>query len=173
MNSSITVVLTDTAIALLSKNAVLTSIPLRRWTSNNGSTWSGRLRPHTEVTWLIERLRTTLRNDGADSVMKRVLQVMSEEPPPLSPKTELKTENESRSTKITKVVKTLRKAVKTSTIGRYMAGAKAPILRTGAVTPCVRARPIHGRGLGSSSPLRTYQRGALCGDRIPGRGGRP
>lgn len=76
MNSSITVVLTDTAIALVSKNVVLTSIPLRHWTSNNGSTWSGRLRPQTEVVWLIDRLRTVLQNDSDESVMKRVLRVM-------------------------------------------------------------------------------------------------
>jgi hypothetical protein len=117
MNSSITVVLTDTAIALVSKNSVLTSIPLRRWTSNNGSTWSGRLRPQTEVVWLIDRLRTVLQNDGDESVMKRVLRVMSEEPPP--PPTE-----EPNSTKVKKMNKRVRKVVKTQTISRYMPGAK-------------------------------------------------
>ena len=82
MNSSISVVLTDTAIALVSKNAVLTSIPLRHWTTTDGSTWSGRLRPQTEVVWLMDRLRTVLRRDGEDSVMRRVSHVMALEPPP-------------------------------------------------------------------------------------------
>src|SRR5271169_6139523 len=78
MNSSISVVLTDTSIAILSKNTVLTSIPLRHWTSSNGSTWSGRLRPQTEVIWLIDRLSAVLRDDGHESVMKKVSHVMSE-----------------------------------------------------------------------------------------------
>jgi hypothetical protein len=86
MNFSITVVLTDTTIGLVSRNAVLTSIPLRHWTSNDGSKWSSRLRPDAEVTWLMDRLRTVLRNEGDESVMKRVSQVMSEEPPRVSPK---------------------------------------------------------------------------------------
>src|SRR5271167_3584766 len=92
MNSCISVVLTDTAIALVSRNAVLTSIPLRHWTTTDGSTWSGRLRPQTEVVWLMDRLRTILRKESNDSVMRRVSQVLSEEPhlPSQTPKRDLR-----------------------------------------------------------------------------------
>src|SRR5271166_2576155 len=128
MNPSISVVLTDTSIALVSKNSVLTTIPLRKWSSNDGSTWSGRLRPDSEVTWLMERLRTVLRNDGRDSVMKRVSRVLSEEPPP--PPTE-----ESDSTKVNNGIKTIRKVVKSPTIGRYMQGARPPAPRLKPIGP--------------------------------------
>lgn len=131
MNPSITVVLTDTSIALVSKNSILTTIPLRHWTSNNGSTWSGRLRPDHEVTWLMERLRDKLRDDGNDSLMKRVSQVLSEEPPP--PPTKKEESDDKATSKRGKVdqaiVNTVKKRVKKSPVGRYMPGVRAPAPR--------------------------------------------
>lgn len=128
MNSSITVVLTETAIALVSKNALLTSIPLRHWKSDGGSTWSGRLRPHSEVVWLMDRLRTILRNGRNDSVMRLVSRVMSEAPPPPPSK---KAPTPESSNVAMRPARTIRKAARKFPVARYMMGTKScvPITR--------------------------------------------
>jgi hypothetical protein len=81
MRSLHQVVLTQTAVVVLSKGAFLTSIPLRHWTTSDGSTWSSRLRRAHEIDWLITRLTDALQNLGSDSVIKRIMSVMSEELP--------------------------------------------------------------------------------------------
>lgn len=78
MKSSIQVLVTETAVAILSKGAFMTSIPLRHWTTTDGTTWSSRLRRDHELQWLIERFTKALQTPGSDSVMKRILGVMSE-----------------------------------------------------------------------------------------------
>jgi len=81
MKCSQRVVLTDTAVVVLSKGTFLTSIPLRHWTTTDGSTWSIRHRRAREIDWLIGRLTNALSDLGTDSVMQRILGVMAQSPP--------------------------------------------------------------------------------------------
>ena len=81
MKSSIQVLVTETSVVVLSKGAFMTSIPLRHWTTTDGTTWSSRLRRAHDLKWLVARLTRALQNLGSDSVMKRILEVMTEAPP--------------------------------------------------------------------------------------------
>ncbi len=139
MKSPISVVLTETSIAILSKNSLLTSIPLRQWTTTDGATWSSRLRPCYQIDWLIGRLRATLHTDGPDSLMRRISRVKSEAAPPPPPKKKQKTQSggEMKSTAMT-----VRKAVRKSPVALYMVGTKRPSPRTERVGPALLTRAI-------------------------------
>jgi len=130
MKSSINVVLTETSIEILSKNSLLTAIPLRQWTTTDGTLWSGRLRRSNQIDWLMGRLRATLQNHGPHSVMRLVSRVMSEEPPPPPPNKAPKPES-SQDAK--RPARTIRKAARRSPVARYMVGTKSPVPRTRGV----------------------------------------
>lgn len=78
MKSKINVVLTETAVVVVANGTFMSSIPLRHWTTTEGMTWSGRLRRALEIGWLISRLRQEFELPSDDSVMKRLLRVMTE-----------------------------------------------------------------------------------------------
>jgi len=139
MKSVINVVLTETSIAILAKNALLTSIPLRHWTTTDGSTWSSRRRPLHKIDWMIGRLTDVLNRDPAAPVMRGVAAVTSQEPPPPPTKKEDRSEQaEDAKTKHKKKAPTdraVRKIKRRSMGERYMTGMGPP------------RRPVHPMAL--------------------------
>jgi hypothetical protein len=86
MKSSTRVVLTETAVVILSaNNSLMTSIPLRMWTTQDGRSWSSRARTSQELERLIQRLGVALQDASGACVMKRVLKVLFDERPILFP----------------------------------------------------------------------------------------
>ena len=79
MKSSFRVEVTETSVVILANSRLLTSIPLRRWSTIDGTTWSSRLRTPTEIDRLVAGLTHELQDGMPDSVMKRVLRVLSME----------------------------------------------------------------------------------------------
>ena len=118
MKRSDQVVVTETAVVILSRGTFLTSIPLRHWTTTDGSTWSSRQRSAHEIDWLITRLTNALQNPSSDSVMKRVLSVMSQEPPSLPLR--MARNHDSLDTK--QPAKPTRRPAKRAPVARYMHG---------------------------------------------------
>lgn len=81
MKSPFRVEVTETSIVITANSRWLTSIPLRRWSTVDGVTWSSRLRAPAEVERLVAHLSQALQNGSPDSVMKRVLRVLSTDSP--------------------------------------------------------------------------------------------
>jgi len=79
MKSSFRVEVTETSVVILANSRLLTSIPLRRWSTIDGTTWSSRLRTPAEIDRLVAGLTQVLQDGKPDSVMKRVLRVLSME----------------------------------------------------------------------------------------------
>jgi hypothetical protein len=88
MKSSNQVVLTETSIVVLSKGVFQTSIPLRHWSTHDGTTWSGLLRQGHQIEWLIGRLNAAFNDATTESTMQRVHRVLADPsmPPRVPPR---------------------------------------------------------------------------------------
>jgi len=88
MKSSIQVVLTETSIVVLSRGVFQTSIPLRQWSTCDGSTWSGQLRQGHQIEWLIGKLNDALNDSTSESTMQRIHRALADPsmPPRLPPR---------------------------------------------------------------------------------------
>jgi len=71
-------VLTESSILVLSKGVFQTSIPLRRWSTQDGMLWSGSLRQGHQIEWLIANLNESLNELTSESLMQRVLRVLAD-----------------------------------------------------------------------------------------------
>jgi len=87
MKASYQVVLTDNSIVVLFMSRLQTSIPLRHWSSVDGTTWSSVLRQGHQVDWLVGKLSDALNDASTDSTMQRVHRVLADPsmPPRLPP----------------------------------------------------------------------------------------
>jgi hypothetical protein len=81
MKSSLRVEVTETSIVVLANTQFLTSIPLRRWSTIDGSTWSSQRRSPEEVQMLVSRLTEALQHRNSSSVMNRVMALLSADTP--------------------------------------------------------------------------------------------
>jgi hypothetical protein len=81
-------VLTESSIVVLSNGVFQTSIPLRHWSTNDGVSWSGRLRQAHQIEWLIVKLNDALNDPTEESIMQRVLRVLADSgmPPRVPPR---------------------------------------------------------------------------------------
>ncbi len=78
MKSSNQVVLTETSIVVLSHGVFQTSIPLRQWSTRDGTTWSSALRQRHQIEWLSAKLNHVLADSTPGSIMQRVLRVLAD-----------------------------------------------------------------------------------------------
>lgn len=78
MKSSNQVVLTETSIVVLSHGLFQTSIPLRQWSTRDGTTWSSTMRPRHQIDWLSAKLNHALNDSTNESIMQRVLRVLAD-----------------------------------------------------------------------------------------------
>jgi hypothetical protein len=92
MKSSYQVVLSETSIVVLFKGIFQTSIPLREWSTHDGSTWSGLLRQGHQIDWLVGNLNDALNAPTTESTMQRVHRVLADAslPPRLSARTSVR-----------------------------------------------------------------------------------
>ena len=88
MKSAYQVVVTEGSIVVSSKGIFQTSIPLRQYSTLDGSTWSGSLRQAHQIDWLVEKLTLALNDSTTESTMQRVLRVLANTamPPRVSPR---------------------------------------------------------------------------------------
>jgi hypothetical protein len=88
MKSSYQVVLTESSIVVLFKGTFQTSIPLRQWSTRDGSTWSSLLRQNHQIDWLMREFTDALNDASTESTMLRVLRVLADTsmPPRVPPR---------------------------------------------------------------------------------------
>jgi hypothetical protein len=78
MKSKYQAVLTENSIVVLFKGSFQTSIPLRHWSTHDGTTWSSRLRQGHQIEWLIGRLNEALNDPSTESTMQLVHRVLAD-----------------------------------------------------------------------------------------------
>jgi hypothetical protein len=82
MKSNYQVVVAETSIVVLSKGVFQTSIPLRRWSSDDGLQWSGRLLQNHQIEWLVGQLNVALIEPSTESTMHRIHRVLADDSMP-------------------------------------------------------------------------------------------
>ncbi len=79
MKSPLRVEVTETSIVVLGNTQFLTSIPLRRWSTMNGSTWSSQQRSRLDIEKLVSQLTEALQNELHGSIMNRLMRILAME----------------------------------------------------------------------------------------------